>query len=338
MTTKLSHEDAEEFVKASEAPAERPSTPTKSRREQAEERLERMIKDSLDDEGNVKPGAPCQWASYGPGYRPTTATTRSLPAGVYSIESDQHGPFAIPTLPPSGLLLELPEMRSDYILKLVEQFWGSEKDYKEGNEFVHGGAAFKAGIMIFGPPGSGKSCTIKLLSRKLVASGGTVFFASCHPANVSTFLADFARVEPNRKSIVIFEDFDSLTDRFGEANYLEILDSAKTIDNVLFIATTNYPDRLDPRIYNRPGRFSHVVKVGMPTRAARKAFLEALLKDRRDIGYIVDNTDGFSVDHLSSLVNAVYREKKVLVEEIQRLRTLFKVPKADDKGPMGLGS
>ena len=69
------------------------------------------------------------------------------------------------------------------------------------------------------------------------------------------FLGDFAKIENNRKCIVILEDLDSLISNFGESHYLEMLDSAKTIDNILFIATTNYPEKLDPRIYNRPGRF-----------------------------------------------------------------------------------
>lgn len=287
---------------------------------------------------NVVPGMPTQYALYGGGYKPTTSTVPLLPPGAYDLQADQNGIFAVPALKPSGLLLELPEMRSDHVIKIVDTFWNSEKDYKEGNEFVIGGAAYKAGIMIYGPPGSGKSCTIKIVSNKLVERGGTVFFGSTHPSIIMNFLTDFSRVEPTRKSIVILEDIDSLIQNHGENNYLEMLDSAKTIDNVLFIATTNYPDRLDPRIYNRPGRFSHIVKIGLPTDNTRAAYLKAILKNHRDVDYIVSNTGGFTIDHLTALVNAVYREKKELSSEIQRLRTLFKVPKADETKPMGLGS
>lgn len=283
-----------------------------------------------------KAGQPTQYAHYGPGYKPTTATVDTLPAGVYDITVDQNGFFCVPVAKPTGLLLELPEMRSEAVVSLVENFWNSERDYKEGNEFVHGGAAYKCGIMIYGPPGSGKSCTIKIVSNKLVSRGGTVFFASVHPQVVSSFLSDFSKIEKNRKCIVILEDIDSMIDNFGESGYLDILDSAKSIDNVLFIATTNYPEKLDPRIYNRPGRFSHVVKIGLPGPKAREAFLRAILKDHRDVDYIVKNTDGFTIDHLSALISAVYREKKQLPSEIERLRTLFRMPKVDEK-TMGIG-
>lgn len=281
-------------------------------------------------------GAATQWAIYGPGYKPTTRTVPVLVPGCYDICADQHGVFATPSLPPSGLLLELPEMRSEHVLGLVERFWDSEADYKTGNEFIHGGAAYRCGVMLYGPPGSGKSTTIKLVSKKLIARGGTVFFADIHPANVISFLIDFARIERNRKSVVILEDIDSLIECFGESNYLQMLDSAKTIDNVLFVATTNYPEKLDQRIYNRPGRFSHVVKIGLPTAAARAAYLKSVLKNYRDVDKIVSLTEGFSVDHLASLVSAVYREKKELEAEITRLRALFKVPKVVDTGPLGI--
>lgn len=284
------------------------------------------------DEKEKAPEAVTQYALYGNGYVATNSTVPSLPPGCYDVEADQRCVFVVPVPKPTGLLLELPEMRSETVIKIIETFWECERDYKEGNEFVIGGAAYKAGIMVYGPPGTGKSCTIKLVANKMVERGGTVFYASGHPATIMRFLSDFSRVEENRKCIVILEDIDSLINRHGEVLYLEMLDSAKTIDNVLFIATTNYPERLDPRIYNRPGRFSHVVKIGYPGSLARAAYLKAILKNHRDVDYIVDNSSGFSIDHLAALINAVYREKKPMSTEIQRLRTLFRVPQVEEKG------
>ena len=294
------------------------------------------VEKSEYDEEKPIPGIPTQYQLYREGYSPANTTVQTLPPGCYDITADQNCIYVIPMPKPTGLLLNLPEMRSDEVIGMVENFWNSEKDYKEGNEFVVGGAAFKAGVMLYGPPGTGKSCTIKIVANKLVERGGTVFFASTSPNIVMKFLEDFAKIENNRKCIVILEDVDSLIHQYGESHYLEMLDSAKSIDNILFIATTNYPDRLDPRIYNRPGRFSHVIKIGLPGTKARKAYLEAILKNHRDVDYIVEHTKNFSVDHLTAICNAVYREKKELKAEILRLKTLFKIPKSEDEPKMGI--
>lgn len=312
------------------------ATPANNRRSRASEGALRDFFNEMSAP-SIAPGTPSQYALYRDGYKATTTTIDELRSGTYDIRVDDNGYYVVPMPPPTGLLLELPEMRSKDVLDIVDKFWDSEKDYKEGNDYVVGGASFKAGLMLYGPPGTGKTCVVKLVSKKLVERGGLVFFASTDPFYVLKWLTDFSLVEKNRKCIVILEDIDTLIQNYGEAVYLEMLDSAKTIDNILFIATTNYPENLDPRIYNRPGRFSHIVKVGYPTPAMREAYLKAILKKHDDVEYIVKNSDQFTIDHLSSLVNSVYRERKELKSEIERLRALFRIGKStDDEKGMGI--
>lgn len=289
-----------------------------------------LLNQIKSSESKVKPGQPTQYELYGDGYMPSSQTVDKLPTGSYHINVSNTGVFVTPSLKQDNLLLDLPEMKSDAVLKVIDRFWGSEDDYKLGNEFVVGGAPYKGGVLIYGPPGSGKSCTIKIATNKMVERGGVVFYGS-NPVYLADFLVKFAKIEPNRKSVVVFEDIDSLVENYGEAGYLDLLDSANSINNVFFIATTNYPERLDPRIYNRPGRFSHVIKIGLPSAVTRTAYLKAILKNHKDVEYIVDNSDGFTIDHLTALTNAVYREKKDLESEIKRLRSLFKIPTVSNK-------
>lgn len=323
-------DDAKEFANVSGT-----AKPSANRRSTARPTSLNDLLDDMDGTRNNQ-GQPVQYSLHSDGYAATTPTIKTLPAGCYDIKQDNRAIFASPTIAPSGLLLELPEMKSEKVIEVIETFWASEDDYKIGNEFIVGGASYRGGCLLFGPPGSGKSCSIKLVAKKMVERGGTVFYASIHPIAIVEFLTSFSKIESNRKCVVVLEDLDTLIDNFGESHYLEMLDSAKTIDNVFFIATTNYPEKLDPRIYSRPGRFSHVIKIGNPTLKAREAYLRAVLKNTRDLEYILDNTSGFSIDHLSSLISAVYREKKELVKEIERLRLLYKAPKIDEKS-LGFG-
>lgn len=317
--------DLQEFIECSESYEDRPKSI-----------VQPSSLDQKEEAKNPEPGQVTQYSLYSKGYAATTPTIATLPSGCYDIESDNRHVYAAPSLAPTGLLLELPEMRSKEVIDTVETFWASESDYKDGNEFVIGGASYKAGIMLYGPPGSGKSCTIKIVANKLVERGGTVFYCSINPMIAMSWLIDFARIEKDRKCIVILEDIDSLVYNYGESPYLEMLDSAKTIDNVLFIATTNYPDKLDHRIYNRPGRFSHVIKIGLPSKKTREAYLKAVLKNHRDVEEIVEKSAGFTIDHLTALINAVYREKKILSNEIERLKVLFRVPKSDETHSIGI--
>ena len=294
------------------------------------------IDDLLHGRDEVQPGQPVQYALHADGFAATTPTVKTLKAGCYDIKIDQRAVYAVPMPEPTGLLLELPEMKSEKVLSTIETFWNSEKDYKEGNDYVIGGAQYKGGALIFGPAGSGKSCTIKLAARKMIERDGIVFYCSISPVALIDFLTSFSKIEPHRKCVVVLEDIDTLIENYGESAYLELLDSAKTIDNIFFIATTNYPEKLDPRVYNRPGRFSHVIKIGNPGLKAREAYLKAILKNHTDIPYILYNSAGFSIDHLSSLCAAVYREKKNLQDEIKRLKILFRVPQIDDK-TLGFG-
>ncbi len=97
-----------------------------------------------DEDKQNESGQPTQYSFFGGGYSPMTPTTKSLPPGCYNINLADGRVYVVPALPPSGLLLELPEMRSEDLIKTIESFWNSEKDYKEGNEFVHGGVTLAA--------------------------------------------------------------------------------------------------------------------------------------------------------------------------------------------------
>jgi len=53
---------------------------------------------------------------------------------------------------------------------------------------------------------------------------------------------------------------------------LNLLDGVKQVDNIIYIATTNYPELLEERILNRPSRFDRRFHIGTPSAEVRKFY------------------------------------------------------------------
>jgi hypothetical protein len=163
-------------------------------------------------------------------------------------------------------LMRLPDSASEEIYQNIETFWTKESHFRSF------GFLWKRGILLWGPAGSGKTSTLQLISQSIVDKGGLSVYVT-HPAITAQGLSIFRRIEPDRPCVVMLEDLDAMISTHGEHEVLALLDGELQIDNVVFIATTNYPERLDKRIVNRPSRFDIVKLIGMPNAEAREMYL-----------------------------------------------------------------
>ncbi|MFK5088309.1 AAA family ATPase, partial [Klebsiella pneumoniae] len=75
------------------------------------------------------------------------------------------------------------------------------------------------------------------------------------------------------------EDIDATLEIYNESTVINLLDGVDRVDKIVFLATTNYPEKLGTRIMNRPSRFDKRFKVGYPTDNTRKIYLEHLIQD-----------------------------------------------------------
>jgi len=226
---------------------------------------------------------------------------KEFPAGIYQIHRDMSGEMFFKNMSSmTDDLVELPSFVGSTIISEIEQFWS--EDVK--SRYAKYGMVYKRGILLWGLPGTGKTSIVSKVIEKEVNNGSIVFF--CPSPSLLTEAVDIIRSieKQERRILVIFEELDKLLER-DEGSFLSLLDGEMQIQNVLYIATTNYLDRIPPRIRNRPSRFALVIEVPTPDANARREFLKAKVKDEIDVEYWVRQTEGFTIDHIKDLIISV---------------------------------
>lgn len=239
-----------------------------------------------------------RWASDNERFWTCKTTYDILPAGLYKpMHSNNIGFYLEKQLIDTDELIVLPDTSSEQVLKEIEKFWKLKEQF-DSHGFIH-----KRGILLWGDPGSGKTATIQLLLKSIIEKGNIALFAG-HPNVTTNCLQMIRRIEPDRPMIVIMEDLDTMVNEYGEAEYLAMLDGESQVSNVVFVATTNYPEKLDKRFIDRPSRFDTIKLIPMPGTDARRVYLQTkdpTLKDK-ELEKWVKLSDGFSVAHLKEMI------------------------------------
>ncbi|WP_462273693.1 ATP-binding protein [Methanohalophilus sp.] len=168
------------------------------------------------------------------------------------------------------------------------------------------------GILLYGPPGCGKTMMAKAAAKECDAD----FFIVKTSSIVSKWVGSseknikqiFAEARESEKAIIFFDEIDSIAGRRSEAEehakrlvneLLTQMDGIDaTQDNLLVLAATNEPWAIDPAL-RRPGRFSKLLFIPEPDIQARKAILDLNLKNRPvaediDLNHLAEMTDAYS--------------------------------------------
>ncbi len=269
-----------------------------------------------------------QW-NIGPNdlFMPAGATVDKLPCGVFEFGVDDYGRINITLVKViTDSLVELPDSASERVLSGMDTFWKMEDRYRKH------GLLYKRGIILWGPPGGGKTATLTLLSKNLIDAGGLIVICN-HPEITSRGLAILRKIEKKRRIICILEDIDEIIQKHGEHDLLALLDGENQVDSIVNIATTNYPDRLGARIVNRPSRFDERIMVGMPSAEARRAYLNHTVGSEPglDLEKWVKDTDQLSIAHLRELTAAVLCLDQKYDVVLERLKSMRYRPKERDE-------
>jgi hypothetical protein len=178
-----------------------------------------------------------------------------------------------------------------------------------------GGRHLGRGLLLWGPPGTGKTHTVRYLMGRLtdatviVLSGGSLY-------GVGAFGSLARRLAP---SVVVLEDVDLVAeersfDMFGGGGgpvLFELMNEMSGIGqdaDVAFVLTTNRPDVLEPALAMRPGRIDLAIEIPLPDDAARARLLDLYARglDARidDPGTIVARTAGMTASFFKELLRA----------------------------------
>ena len=179
------------------------------------------------------------WSKTGPAYFPTEDTTNKLFPGQYTVEfSHSRGIYFRRKPVQIDNLLSLPDSTTDEIIRGIELFWSKKETFREL------GFLWKRGVLLYGPPGGGKTSTLQLISKRIIDKGGISVYVK-DPKMTAEGLEVLRRIEPDRPIVVLLEDIDAIQEKHGEHDVLAMLDGELQINNVVFIATTNYPENLE---------------------------------------------------------------------------------------------
>jgi transitional endoplasmic reticulum ATPase len=175
------------------------------------------------------------------------------------------------------------------------------------------------GVLLYGPPGCGKT----LLAKAVANETNAHFISISGPEIMSKFYGEseqrlreiFEEAKKNAPSIIFIDEIDAIAPKREEvtgevekrvvAQLLALMDGLEARGNVIVIAATNRPNALDPAL-RRPGRFDREIEIGVPDKQGRLEILQIhtrnmpLAKDV-DLNRLAEMTHGFVGADLAAL-------------------------------------
>ena len=212
-------------------------------------------------------------------------------------------------------------------------------DKREYDRLVKAGMAPVKGLLLFGPPGTGKTTMARIIANetkmKLIVVNASSFLNMYVGESEKNLVRVFQQARDKAPCIICFDEIESfLMDRSKVersyetsivSTFLAQMDGYVDLQDVLVVATTNNPTLIDPAAL-RPGRFDKLIYVGVPDEAARAVMFEKYLRGKAGTGVdyqkLAENSERFTGADIRGLCEAAFRENdfKPVTEEQLMMR------------------
>jgi SpoVK/Ycf46/Vps4 family AAA+-type ATPase len=183
------------------------------------------------------------------------------------------------------------------------QFFESRETYERY------GIPWRRGAIFTGPPGNGKTHTVKALINSLNRPCLYVRNFSGDGTEQGNMAEVFKRAR-RAPTVVVLEDLDAMINQANRAFFLNELDGFRANTGVVVLATTNHPEKLDTAILDRPSRFDRKYVFDLPAESERLAYIEKWNSELQPelrvssgaAATLVKRTKGFSFAYLKELI------------------------------------
>ena len=229
------------------------------------------------------------------------------------LEMLPNGEVAFPVLPPTARQdVVLP----DDVLRRVERH--TVEIAARRDDLRAAGQHLKRGLLLHGPPGTGKTHTTRYVVQRL--EGTTVFLLSGRALPLIGMVTSLAReLQP---AVVVLEDVDLVAEDRGYGDgpspvlfeLLDAMDGAAADADLLFVLTTNRADLLEPALAARPGRVDVAVEIDLPDADARRRLFEVYSRGvplqvaDSDVASVVERTEGVTASFIKELLRRAVLE------------------------------
>jgi AAA+ superfamily predicted ATPase len=209
------------------------------------------------------------------------------------------------------------------IYRSIDEFFSESSEFFQLYDIP-----YKRGILLYGKPGNGKTTLVKSIASSINAP--VAYWQITEFTSSYTIKEVFKSVLKLTPLVLVIEDIDSMPASVRSV-FLNVLDGATSKEGIFIIGTTNYPEKIDPALMNRSGRFDRAYEIKVPTKELRYQYLVkkniSRILSEEDIQHVVDSTKEFSYAQLNELYTSIalewhYEQKVDIVRLCADLKAL----------------